>query len=536
MRPAKRGPAAGGCRKEAATCSCCCSWLCPRCRTIGRALAGFAPAWPVGRGGHVLRCSRVRQWAQGPIVAASLARDSAADGHPGRKERIHAAGNRALAGRAAPAQRAPARRRGRHLGHAGGQLRLDVQAAVARPGRLQPDRLLVAPAGLEDPDADARTRMRSTLSPSSTRRTSVRSCSRFPPPTMARSPARHGRWQSPWRTSGRPAWTRARAASTSSCRRAQGRRCLQATSAASRHVRGYALLRSIPKSGSEADVARAVAYGKRIKLYPLSQAAEPPRRGSSTWSTSCTTAPSLRPALLRVAAPHRAGGALARAGQGMIDPLRSIGIEKGKPFEPDPDARAVLEGRGPRSARLARGPVRGVLCSPLLRRAATGRGRDRANCWKGRQRSSPSPTATRPTTAASPSRTPISPQAPGQPARPICWRSRTGRAAARRRANYRLRVPPTPAGAAVLVGHRLRPRHARADASRRWPSRSSQTPGLQSNPDGSVDVSSARNPRRPGVELGSDERRRRLRGPLPLLRPGAGPVRQELALPDIEAA
>ena len=38
---------------------------------------------------------------------------------------------------------------------------------------------------------------------------------------------------------------------------------------------GYALLRSIPKSGSDADVARAVAYGKRIKLYPLSQASAP---------------------------------------------------------------------------------------------------------------------------------------------------------------------------------------------------------------------------------------------------------------------
>src|SRR5690349_6201928 len=39
---------------------------------------------------------------------------------------------------------------------------------------------------------------------------------------------------------------------------------------------GYALLRSVPKSGSESDVAKAVAYGKRIKLYPLSQAATPP--------------------------------------------------------------------------------------------------------------------------------------------------------------------------------------------------------------------------------------------------------------------
>src|SRR4030095_15820052 len=38
---------------------------------------------------------------------------------------------------------------------------------------------------------------------------------------------------------------------------------------------GYALLRSIPKSGSESDVAKAVAYGKRIKLYLLSQAGNP---------------------------------------------------------------------------------------------------------------------------------------------------------------------------------------------------------------------------------------------------------------------
>jgi hypothetical protein len=38
---------------------------------------------------------------------------------------------------------------------------------------------------------------------------------------------------------------------------------------------GYALLRSILRSTSDDDVAQALAYGKRIKLYPLSQAAEP---------------------------------------------------------------------------------------------------------------------------------------------------------------------------------------------------------------------------------------------------------------------
>ena len=39
--------------------------------------------------------------------------------------------------------------------------------------------------------------------------------------------------------------------------------------------RGYAILRSNLKSGSDADVAKAVTYGKRVKVYPLSEAAEP---------------------------------------------------------------------------------------------------------------------------------------------------------------------------------------------------------------------------------------------------------------------
>jgi len=40
--------------------------------------------------------------------------------------------------------------------------------------------------------------------------------------------------------------------------------------------RGYALLRSILKGGSETDIVKAVDYGKRIKVYPLSTAANRP--------------------------------------------------------------------------------------------------------------------------------------------------------------------------------------------------------------------------------------------------------------------
>lgn len=39
---------------------------------------------------------------------------------------------------------------------------------------------------------------------------------------------------------------------------------------------GFALLRSILRGGSDADIAAAVAYGRRIKLYPLAQADDPP--------------------------------------------------------------------------------------------------------------------------------------------------------------------------------------------------------------------------------------------------------------------
>jgi hypothetical protein len=53
---------------------------------------------------------------------------------------------------------------------------------------------------------------------------------------------------------------------------------------------GYGLLRSILKSRSDADIEKAVAYGKRIKLYPCRRLrARPPWFWSMRW-TSCWTA------------------------------------------------------------------------------------------------------------------------------------------------------------------------------------------------------------------------------------------------------
>jgi hypothetical protein len=111
----------------------------------------------------------------------------------------------------------------------------------------------------------------------------------------------------------------------------------------SRNYLGYALLRSILKSGSDADIKTAVTYGKGIKLYPLSEATNPPetvfidamgKLYDSTIPYDVRFFQSLdrfvqqEPWLVRDKA--------------MIDQLRSIGIEKGKLFNPDEAMKGIL--------------------------------------------------------------------------------------------------------------------------------------------------------------------------------------------------
>jgi hypothetical protein len=112
----------------------------------------------------------------------------------------------------------------------------------------------------------------------------------------------------------------------------------------SMNYQGYALLRSILKSGSDADIAKAVSYAKRIKLHPLSQAANPPMTTfvdaidvvyDSTipydlrFFQSLDRVVQIEPWLVR--------------DRLMIDILKSIGIEKGMPFNPDARTQDILK-------------------------------------------------------------------------------------------------------------------------------------------------------------------------------------------------
>jgi hypothetical protein len=109
------------------------------------------------------------------------------------------------------------------------------------------------------------------------------------------------------------------------------------------NYRGYALLRSILKSDSSADVAKAVAYGKRVKLYPLSDASNPPE-------TKFVDAVNL---VFDATIPYDLSffQSLDRMVQyepwltrdkAMIDTLKSIGIQKDRVFNPDASTRAIL--------------------------------------------------------------------------------------------------------------------------------------------------------------------------------------------------
>ena len=113
---------------------------------------------------------------------------------------------------------------------------------------------------------------------------------------------------------------------------------------------GFVVLRSNFKSRSPADIAAAVAYGKRIKLYPLGA------------SPDTTVYVDVYDKPFDATIPYDASffESLHRMVQiepwltrdkVMIDMLKTIGIEKGKPFAPEAQLKAILD-QAPLEARV----------------------------------------------------------------------------------------------------------------------------------------------------------------------------------------
>ena len=106
---------------------------------------------------------------------------------------------------------------------------------------------------------------------------------------------------------------------------------------------GYALLRVNMKSHAAADVAAAINYGKRMKFYPLSAVANPPASVFTDvqdvdYDSTIRYDASFFESLNRVVQAEP----WIERDRAMIDVLRTIGIEKGKPFTPDAAMQKIL--------------------------------------------------------------------------------------------------------------------------------------------------------------------------------------------------
>ena len=106
---------------------------------------------------------------------------------------------------------------------------------------------------------------------------------------------------------------------------------------------GYALIRSSLASHSDADVAKSIAYGKKVRVYPLAQAANPPATVFTDvkdvdFDSTIRYDASFFEHLDRIVQEEP----WLQRDRAMIDQLRSLGIEKGKPFQPDDATRAQL--------------------------------------------------------------------------------------------------------------------------------------------------------------------------------------------------
>jgi hypothetical protein len=107
---------------------------------------------------------------------------------------------------------------------------------------------------------------------------------------------------------------------------------------------GYAVIRIVPASAAAADVERAVAQARAIRLYPLSRAEDPPAAAFVDASDVIFDA-TLRYDLGFYESVHRMVTAepWLERDRAMIEPLKTIGIERGKPFAPDDETKAVLD-------------------------------------------------------------------------------------------------------------------------------------------------------------------------------------------------
>ena len=103
---------------------------------------------------------------------------------------------------------------------------------------------------------------------------------------------------------------------------------------------GFVILRSNLTDGSKEDIARAIAYGKRVKIYPLGGHTESASKDLLETAFGNVIPYDLR--FFEVLDKFIQREPWLTRDKAMIDQLSNIGIAKGKPFNPDARTKQIL--------------------------------------------------------------------------------------------------------------------------------------------------------------------------------------------------
>lgn len=106
---------------------------------------------------------------------------------------------------------------------------------------------------------------------------------------------------------------------------------------------GFVILRSNLTDGSEKDLARAVDYGKKVKIYPYAQAANPPQTTFiDLIDVDFSNVIPYNLHFFELLSQFVQREPWLTRDMAMIDQLKTIGIEKGKSFQPDARIGEIL--------------------------------------------------------------------------------------------------------------------------------------------------------------------------------------------------
>jgi hypothetical protein len=129
---------------------------------------------------------------------------------------------------------------------------------------------------------------------------------------------------------------------------------------------GFAILRAIIPDASEENIAKAAEFAQRIKVYPLSEADDPPAMNYvDTFDVLLEMTPVLDDSVYAEIHKIIQEEVVLERDLSMMGMLAQLGIKKGVPFEPTVEMQAVFDKAAPEALQYMIGQYHRVL-NPMM--------------------------------------------------------------------------------------------------------------------------------------------------------------------------